>query len=131
MATKSARNRAEDPTTPSTELAELAAAHPELCGIIYVHPNVYDDLKQWISTHYPEQVPVAAATVIAPPPSAAAASAVSAPPVTETAQSAAGAGPELAAGHGGTVGVWSSPGAGSTFTLRLPAATDTEEGDAA
>jgi two-component system sensor histidine kinase SenX3 len=38
---------------------------------------------------------------------------------------------EIAAGHGGTVGVWSSPGAGSTFTLRLPAATDTEEGDAA
>lgn len=40
---------------------------------------------------------------------------------------------EIAAGHGGTVSVWSRLGAGSTFTLRLPAAipdaqdTDTQE----
>ena len=120
MATKSARNRAEDPTTPSTELAELAAAHPELCGIIYVHPNVYDDLKQWISTHYPEHVPVAAEEPITAAPSTAVSPAVSAPPFAATAQSAAGAQPELAAPV--ATSWWSRPKAALYTSIGIGAA---------
>lgn len=56
MDSKSAALRAEDPTTLAAELAELAAAHPELCGVIFRHPNVYEDLKTWIRTNYPEHV---------------------------------------------------------------------------
>ena len=37
---------------------------------------------------------------------------------------------EIAEGHGGTISVWSKPGAGSTFTLRLPATKPGEEGQA-
>jgi hypothetical protein len=47
---------AVDPDTSAAALAELAAAHPELIASIYVHPNVYEDLKEWIRTHHPEQL---------------------------------------------------------------------------
>lgn len=47
---------AVDPNTSAAALAELAAAHPELIASIYVHPNVYEDLKEWIRTHHPEQL---------------------------------------------------------------------------
>jgi two-component system sensor histidine kinase SenX3 len=35
----------------------------------------------------------------------------------------------IATNHGGSVSVWSSEGAGSTFTLRLPVATENQSGE--
>jgi hypothetical protein len=34
---------------------------------------------------------------------------------------------DVAANHGGAVGMWSKPGTGSTFTLRIPAHNDTRQ----
>ncbi|MCU1578474.1 MAG: uncharacterized protein JWP19_678 [Rhodoglobus sp.] len=67
-----ARKRVDDPGTPAAELAELAAAHPELSAAIYRHPNAYDGLREWIETHHADRLKVGTPAVSQPVPSSSA-----------------------------------------------------------
>jgi hypothetical protein len=48
------------PETTPQELAEIAAAYPELRPAVAAHPNVYPTLQAWIAQVTPPQPPVAA-----------------------------------------------------------------------
>lgn len=47
------RHRAGDPATSAQELADLAAAYPELHQIITANPSAYDGLREWIASQRP------------------------------------------------------------------------------
>lgn len=51
MTDLSPAEEAQDPSTSAQRLAELAASNPETQASIASHPNVYDDLLEWLHTY--------------------------------------------------------------------------------
>ena len=54
-ASEQARGGALPADTTAEQLAELAAARPDLWDGIWNHPNCYEGLRQWMAERYEEQ----------------------------------------------------------------------------
>lgn len=85
------QQRAADPSTPAQELADLAAAHPELQATIARNPSTYEGLLDWLRQYGDADVQAALdaraseAVAVTPPPPPPAVAGPPAPPVVPAA----------------------------------------------